>query len=73
MSEEAVWENEGGFVEPAKGTVQSLKDVLAEKETSAHEQTPEGMVFVGWLLNGWVATYPLIDDSAYPVYSFPRD
>ncbi len=61
MSEEVV-------EEVPKGTVQTLKDVLAEKEVCAHEQTPEGMIFVGWLLNGWVAPYPLIDALAVPVY-----
>ena len=73
MSEE-VWEDEGGAViEPPKGTVQTIKDLLAEKEISAREATPEGLEFIGWELNGWLATYTLIDDNARPVYAFPRD
>lgn len=75
--EETVWEDEGGTIieepQPAKGTVQSIKDLLADKEISAQEATPDGMEFIGWELNGWLAPYTLIDDNARPVYAFPRD
>lgn len=54
-------------------TVQSIKELLAEKEISAREDTPEGMEFLGWVLDGWLATYPLMDGNSRPVYAFPRD
>lgn len=72
MSEEE-WKNEGGAVEPSKGPVVTIKETLAEKEISARESTPEGMEFLGWVLDGWLATYPLMDGNARPVYAFPRE
>lgn len=53
------------------GYVQNTKDVLAAKEAAATEATPEGMEFVGWYLDGWLVTYPLLDANARPVYAFP--
>lgn len=55
------------------GPVQAVKDVIADKEATAHENTPEGMEFVGWLLDGWVAPYPLISANARPVYAYPHE
>lgn len=69
-TEEAAWEDEGGA--PAKTGVETIKQTLAEKEVSARENTPEGLEFLGWVLDGWLVAYPLMDDNARPVYAFPR-
>lgn len=71
--EEKMIESEISSEETPKGTVQSIKDLLTEKEVSALEATPDGMEFIGWELDGWLASYTLIDDKARPVYAFPRD
>lgn len=59
--------------ETPRGVVQSIKDLLTEKEVTALEATPDGMEFIGWELDGWLASYTLIDVKARPVYAFPRD
>lgn len=52
------------------GPVQSTKDIVADKQRSADEKTPDDMQLVGWMLDGWVAPYPLLSDNARPVYAF---
>lgn len=71
-TEEERWEDEGGSP-PAKGSVDTIKQTLEEKEVSSREATPEGLEFLGWVLDGWLVQYPLLDDNARPVYAFPRD
>lgn len=55
------------------GPVQNTKNTLMAKEKAANNATPEGMEFVGWCLDGWLTTYPLLDSKARPVYAFPED
>jgi len=57
---------------PAVGLVQGLKDDLASKEAAALEATPDGMEFAGWIIDGWLTSYPLHDPKARPVYAFTK-
>lgn len=57
--------------EVPKGTVETIKETLANKEAAAREATPDGMEFIGWVLEGWLANYTLLDPAARPVYAFP--
>lgn len=52
------------------GPVQTFKDAMAARELAANKATPEGMDFLGWVLDGWISSYPLLEDKARPVYAF---
>lgn len=52
------------------GPVQGIKDEIARKQTFAEADTPIGMELVGWMLDGWVTSYTLLDVNARPVYAF---
>lgn len=53
-----------------KGYVASTSEILASKQADAEGSIPEGMELAGWMLDGWVSAYPLLSDSAVPVYRF---
>lgn len=54
-------------------SVQGIKEELVRKQAAAEAATPEGMQFVGWALDGWVTTFPLLDSNAGPVYAFLQE
>lgn len=64
--------NEDYVDPPTPGPVQETKDILAEKELDANLGTPEGMEFIGWVLDGWLTSYPLLNDLARPVYALKQ-
>lgn len=76
VEEDTVEENtveEDTVVLPAPGPVQSIKETLAQRETDANASTPDGMKLIGWMLDGWVSTYPLYDGNARPVYAIKEE
>jgi hypothetical protein len=59
--------------DPLDESVEDIKGYLENKETKAKESAPEGMEFQGWILDGWLVTYPPRSDLALPIYSFKED
>lgn len=53
-----------------ENSVQRIKDFLEAKETKAQQETPEGMEFMGWALDGFLVNYPPMSQLARPVYAF---
>ncbi len=57
-------------IKEIENSVQGIKDYLAAKEVNDKEATPEGMEFLGWVLDGFLLNYPPISGLARPVYAF---
>lgn len=55
------------------GAVQETKNELDRKQVVAEAETPVGMELVGWMLDGWVAGFTLLDDTARPVYAYKKE